>query len=47
MKLVLPMNLPLYLPVARMLAGKKAMVEEIEIREIEDVALIRVDKEEV
>lgn len=47
MKLVTPMNLLLYLPVPRMLARERTMVKKIEIREIEDVALIPMDKGEV
>ena len=41
------MNLLLYLPILQMLARERAMVEEMEIRRIEDVALILVNKEEI
>lgn len=47
MKPVPQMNLLCYLPVPRMLAKERVMAEEMEIWEIEDVALIQVDKGEV
>ena len=47
MKLVVLMNLLPNLPVPRKLAGKRAMAKEIEVREIEDVDLIPLDKKKV
>lgn len=41
------MNLLPYLPVPQMLAREKAMAKEMEVREIEDMALILVNKREI